>query len=43
MTPRTGPEPYGTCLDSELYDTDWEVEADDDMEGMWLALANIQP
>ena len=32
---RIGPEPFRTCLDFELSDTDGEVETDDDLEGMW--------
>jgi tryptophanyl-tRNA synthetase len=35
MTCRIGPEPRRTSLDSELSDTDWEAETDDDVEGTW--------
>jgi tryptophanyl-tRNA synthetase len=35
MTCRLGPEPRRTSLDSELSDTDWEAETDDDVEGTW--------
>ena len=30
---QTGPGSCRTCLDSELYNTNWKAEADDDMEG----------
>ena len=33
ITSRIGSEPCGTCLDSELYNTDRKTEADDYVEG----------
>ena len=38
-----GSEPYRTCMDSELYDADWKVEADDDVEGASFCFAHTSP
>jgi hypothetical protein len=43
LTCRIGPEPCRTRLDSELFDTGWKAEADDDVEGTWFLHTHIQP